>query len=746
MRALDIYAVGGMRNVWGYELDGQRYALACLGDRLEIVNCTNPTQVSLTRSVLSTSADLKEVRTYLHYAYAVNQYGPLQIINLANPPTAFTEAHYSSQAMPGGHTIMIDEAQGYAYACNNGAGVADMRILNLAVPLSPVQAGFFGHPNQPTLFADAHDSYVRNDTAWVSYLDGGWVILDITNKSDPEPMAYVSYPGTTSHNVWVADSGHYVYTTDERSGGHVRVWDTRDMRDIRQVAAYNANPSGSAHNVHINGDFCFVSYYTEGVRVLDIEDAADPIEVAYYDTYPQAGGLFSGCWGVYPYASDGLVYGSDRTYGLFVLEWDSTRAGRVEGVVTLGPLGTPASGAYVTKKSLSRAHRAQADGHYEWRVRSTPDTLIFSRAGFYPETLAVAAVPGATLAVNVQLDPLPAARVVGRVIRADYGTALPGAVVGVVGEELFDVSTDNGGNYDLDFVLADSDQVVMAGLWGFRFDTVRVHLNPGQVDTVDFALSRGYMDPFELDLGWEMGAHDDNATAGHWERVNPVGTLNFADYLTQPENDYDIGVATHCLVTQQAAPGDQITVSDVDGGQTSAVSPFFNLTGITDPVLTFKYWFVTNAGSNPNRDTLWFDISPDSGQTWYDVGSTRFALNSWWTFNVNMNLYKAWPQPLLFRVRAVDSEGESVVEVAIDALEITGQYPVHQPGDLDQSGSVSAGDIVYLVNYIFKAGPAPLNPETGDLNGSCTVSSSDVIHLVNFVFKSGAPPVAPCVP
>ena len=746
MTARDIYAVPGMRNVWGYEVNGQRYALACVGDRLDIVNCTNPSNITLTRSVPTTSGDLKEVRTYLHYALAVNQFGPLQVINLANPATAFTEAQYSSAAMPGGHTIMVDEAQGYAYACNNGAGVADMRILNISAPLAITQAGFFGHPNQPTLFADAHDSYVRNDTAWVSYLDGGWAILDIRNKSAPVAMAYVSYPGTTSHNVWVADSGHYVYTTDERPGGHVRVWDTRDMKAIRQVASYNANPSGSTHNVHIRDNVCFVAYYTEGVRVLDIEDPSDPIEVAYYDTYPVNGSLYSGCWGVYPYSSDGMVYGSDRTYGLFVLQWDSTLAGTVAGQVTLGPTGAPAHNAIVTKKPLGRYHQADVNGLYQWRLRATQDTLIFTRPGYFPETLAVSAAPGVNLVHDVELQPLPTARVVGRVTRAGNGLPLVGAAVGVMGEDLFDATTQADGRYELDFVLADSDQVITSALWGFKFDSVRVHLAPGAEDTVDLQLDRGYMDHFELDLGWQMGAPDDGATSGQWVRANPVETRNFTGYQAQPEDDYDPGASRKCLLTGQARPGEQVTITDVDLGSVSAVSPFIHLGQISNPVLTFHYWYVNDAGDNPSLDTLWFEVSADSGQTWTDVGQTPFPLANWWTFNANLNPYKSLPQPLKFRIRAADTGGESIIEAALDAFEITGTYLSFPPGDMDQSGAVTAADIVYLVNFVFKGGPAPLGPETGDVNGSCTATSADIIYLVNFVFRSGPAPLSPCGP
>lgn len=747
MTARDIYVVGGLRNVWGYETNNQHYALACAGDRLDIVNCTNPDNVTLTKSVPSTSADLKEVRTYLHYALAVNQYGPLQVINIANPATAFTESQYSSAAMPGGHTIMVDAAQGYAYACNNGAGVADMRILNISSPLAITQAGFFGHPNQPTLFADAHDCYVRHDTAWVSYLDAGWAILDVSNKSAPVAMAYVSYPGTTSHNVWVADSGYYVYTTDERPGGRVRVWDTRDMKAIKQVASYNANaPSASSHNVHINHDFCFVAYYTEGVRVLDIADAADPIEVAYYDTYPVAGSTYSGCWGVYPYSTDGLVYGSDRTYGLFVLDWDSTRAGTVAGQVTLGPGGAPAVAASVTKQSVSRYHEADQTGHYLWRMRAQTDSLIFERPGYHPETLSVAAAPGVNVIQNVQLEPLPTARIVGKVKRADNAQPLSGAAVGIMGEELFDVVTLPDGSYALDFVLADSDQVITAAKWGYGFDTVRVHLSPGSEDTVDLSLARGYVDHFELDLGWQMGAADDLSPSGKWERVDPVETRNFAGYQAQPENDYDGGMGRKCLVTGQARVGDQVTITDVDQGYTSAVSPFFDLSIVNNPVLSFRYWYTNDAGDNPSLDTLWFELSSDSGHTWFDIANTPFPLANWWNVNINLATYKAWPQPMRFRVRAGDSGGESVIEAGLDAFEIHGDYQTSPSGDMDQNGSVSAADIIYLVNYVFKGGAPPLGAETGDVNNTCTVTSADIIYLVNYVFRGGPAPLPACTP
>ena len=59
-------------------------------------------------------------------------------------------------------------------------------------------------------------------------------------------------------------------------------------------------------------------------------------------------------------------------------------------------------------------------------------------------------------------------------------------------------------------------------------------------------------------------------------------------------------------------------------------------------------------------------------------------------------------------------------------------------GDVNESSTITSSDVIYLVNYVFKAGPTPLPCKAaGDVNCDGAVSSSDVILLVNHVFKSG---------
>jgi subtilisin family serine protease len=67
------------------------------------------------------------------------------------------------------------------------------------------------------------------------------------------------------------------------------------------------------------------------------------------------------------------------------------------------------------------------------------------------------------------------------------------------------------------------------------------------------------------------------------------------------------------------------------------------------------------------------------------------------------------------------------------------------PGDVNASGSITVGDAVYLVSYLFRSGPAPMNPNTGDVDSTCNISSTDIIYLVSYLFKGGPQPQPGCV-
>jgi hypothetical protein len=61
-------------------------------------------------------------------------------------------------------------------------------------------------------------------------------------------------------------------------------------------------------------------------------------------------------------------------------------------------------------------------------------------------------------------------------------------------------------------------------------------------------------------------------------------------------------------------------------------------------------------------------------------------------------------------------------------------------GDCNENGEIDAGDVIYLINYLFKDGPAPDPLEIGDVNYDGVVGAGDAVYLLNYLFRNGPPP------
>lgn len=70
---------------------------------------------------------------------------------------------------------------------------------------------------------------------------------------------------------------------------------------------------------------------------------------------------------------------------------------------------------------------------------------------------------------------------------------------------------------------------------------------------------------------------------------------------------------------------------------------------------------------------------------------------------------------------------------------------VEMTGDVNESGSITAADVIYLINWILLDGPAP-KPcvGAGDVNCTGLINSADVVYLINYTFKSGLVPCSIC--
>jgi hypothetical protein len=63
-------------------------------------------------------------------------------------------------------------------------------------------------------------------------------------------------------------------------------------------------------------------------------------------------------------------------------------------------------------------------------------------------------------------------------------------------------------------------------------------------------------------------------------------------------------------------------------------------------------------------------------------------------------------------------------------------------GDANRDQTLDGGDVVYLLNYLFRGGPAPNPLQAGDANCDGDVNADDVVYLLNYLYRDGPPP--PC--
>jgi hypothetical protein len=117
----------------------------------------------------------------------------------------------------------------------------------------------------------------------------------------------------------------------------IRIWDYSDPANPVLASTFNtvcsANPvdescdargTYSSHNVQVEDNKVYISWYTDGMLVVDVSDPYHPVETARYhragaDFEAENGGI-QDIWGIYKVENSPWVYGSDRNGGLYVLK------------------------------------------------------------------------------------------------------------------------------------------------------------------------------------------------------------------------------------------------------------------------------------------------------------------------------------------------------------------------------------------------------------------------------------------
>lgn len=361
---IPVAEIGGARGVslndiWGWtdEESGREFALVGRVDGTSFVEITDPLNPvylgTLQRTEGSPSASWRDMKVYKNFAYIVADgagnhgvqiFDLTQLKNVVNPPVEFQEsAHYDGIASA--HNIVINENSGFAYTVGNSSGGetcgGGSHILDLSIPLEPTFAGCFGHEgtgNANTGYThdamcvtyDGPDSEHLNKEICFSSNENALSIADLSNKENPVALSKAEYPNVGyTHQGWITDDHKYFYSndeTDELSGNveltRTLVWDISDLDDPVLLKEHMGTTAATDHNLYIRGSFMYQSNYAAGLRILDISDPSNPIEVAYFDTTPTNENVpgFKGSWSNYPYFQSGTLIVTSRNEGLFLLK------------------------------------------------------------------------------------------------------------------------------------------------------------------------------------------------------------------------------------------------------------------------------------------------------------------------------------------------------------------------------------------------------------------------------------------
>lgn len=210
--------------------------------------------------------------------------------------------------------------------------------------VSPFDAGIRMHT--PIVPAD------KPDRAYIGWIDGGWVILNISDKAHPKLLAHRSWQGIGNgfaRTVLPLVSRGLAIQTEEATEAKCKDWPKRNwVRDIRdeqhpfslavfppahdQDALCKAGGRFGSHNIDMNrpigtsrtlNETVVGSYFNGRVRAYSIGDPSDPVEIGYLvpKAPPQNATHTIQINDVYV-DENGLIYANDRLMGgLYIIRY-----------------------------------------------------------------------------------------------------------------------------------------------------------------------------------------------------------------------------------------------------------------------------------------------------------------------------------------------------------------------------------------------------------------------------------------
>ena len=407
-----------LADVTGYVADdGTEYAIVGVFNGFSVVSLEDPENPEEVLFINGHNSFWRDMKAYGNYVYGVADVGEdgMVIIDMTGAPNNIEFEFWRPQLTVNNqtnflnrcHNIFVDpNGRAYLSGCNlNGGGV-----LIVDVDTDPLNPEFLGAA--PPIYS--HDNYVLNNIMYSSEITfGEFSIYDVTDPTNVLTLGSQNTSSNSTHNAWASDDNTYLFTTDEVANGFVDAYDVSDPDNITFLSSFrpksNEGEGVIPHNAHYHNGYVIVSWYTDGVVVIDAHRPENMVKVGQYDTFQGSPGGFNGCWGANPFLPSGLILASDRQNGLFVLQPDYIRASYLEGQVTSAATGGNIPNVEVEiLDDFPNGKTTGADGLYKTGIPKTGTFDVkFSHPDYIEKIVEVELEAGEITELDVELQPIP---------------------------------------------------------------------------------------------------------------------------------------------------------------------------------------------------------------------------------------------------------------------------------------------------------------------------------------------------
>ncbi|MDC0709172.1 hypothetical protein POL68_11920 [Stigmatella sp. ncwal1] len=212
------------------------------------------------------------------------------------------------------HTVFVEGNRLYA------TDLAGVILYDVSNALEPIELNRYA----PYPGVDPHDMFAIGDRLYVNYTSEGFTVADVSDPQNLRTLGAYNFPNHYSHANAVGTFGGrtIAFTGGEGAFEHLRVLDITEPAHMVKIGVFQLRPLVSIHNMVLVGKRLYLSWYQEGVRVLDVSNPTQPRQVAYFNTfresYPGRGGYFEGAIGI-RVPGDGYIYTVDTLRGLLIL-------------------------------------------------------------------------------------------------------------------------------------------------------------------------------------------------------------------------------------------------------------------------------------------------------------------------------------------------------------------------------------------------------------------------------------------